>query len=58
MDDLGLNVPYKLALLPRNFQEVANKDELLYAASAATVKKLWKSSELPYTLIEKDGERI
>lgn len=56
--NLGLEVPEKLSLLPRNFQEALKKEDLIQESSAATVRKLFAKTDLPFTPIEKSGERI
>ena len=55
---LGLNEPTDLALLPRNFESAASKEELLNESAALTIRKLWRQAGLKETPLDKAGERI
>ena len=55
---LGCNVPTGIALLPRNFDTVANKDELMHESSAPTVRQLWRQVGVIETRLEDEGERF
>lgn len=55
---LGFNAPERLALLPRNFDSAASKNELLNEGAALTIRKLWRQAGLKETPLEKGDERI
>ena len=55
---LGLELPTKLALLPRHFDDAGSKGELFNESSAVTVRKLWKQAGLELTPLEKPGENL
>ena len=56
--DLGCRVPTGLAILPRNFESAAGKDELLHESEAPTVRILWRRAGLVEMPIEAEGERF
>lgn len=56
--DLGCRVPTGLAILPRNFESAASKDELLHESEAPTVRILWRRDGVEETPIEAEGERF
>jgi hypothetical protein len=55
---LGCRVPTGLALLPRNFESAASRDELLHESDVPTVRILWRRAGLQETPIEPEGERF
>lgn len=55
---LGCNVPTGIALLPRNFDTAAKKDELMHENSAPTVRTLWRQAGIVETRLEAEGERF
>ena len=56
--DLDCRVPTGLAILPRNFESAAAKDELLHESEAPTVRVLWRRVGVVETPIEPEGERF
>jgi hypothetical protein len=56
--ELGCRVPTGLAILPRNFESAASKDQLLHESEAPTVRILWRRAGLEETPIEPEGERF
>ena len=56
--ELGCNVPTGLAILPRNFETAKSKDDLVYQADVATIRKLWRDAEVEETKIEKEGDEF
>ncbi|MCI0485918.1 MAG: hypothetical protein L0229_04880 [Blastocatellia bacterium] len=56
--ELGCNVPTGIALLPRNFDTVASKDDLIHESSVADIRILWRQAELNETRIEKEGDKL
>lgn len=55
---LDCDVPTKLAILPRNFETAATKDELVHESEAPTVRVLWRNAGLEETPIERDAEKF
>jgi hypothetical protein len=56
--DLGCNTPTGIALLPRNFESAASKDELLHESSAPTVRVLFRTNGIYETPLEREGEKF
>lgn len=55
---LGCNVPSGMALLPRNFETVNSKKELLHESTAPTVRVLLRNSGIQETRLEPRGQRF
>jgi hypothetical protein len=55
--ELGCNIPTELALLPRNFEVVKSRDELIHEGSVPTIRVLWRQAGISETKIEKEGDR-
>lgn len=56
--DLGCNEPTGLCILPRNFDTVKSKEELIHESSTPTVRVLWKQAGIQEAKIEREGERF
>ncbi|OGP51461.1 MAG: hypothetical protein A2Y79_08065 [Deltaproteobacteria bacterium RBG_13_43_22] len=57
-EDLNLNRPEGLALLPRNFDTAAMRDELLHESAVQTVRLLFRENEIPERRVEPEGCKI
>lgn len=55
---LGLNKPEGLALLPRNFDTVTERGELLHESSIQTVRILFRESDILESRVEPEGHKI
>ena len=42
--ELGCNIPTSIALLPRNFEISASKEELIHESTTPTVRVLWRKT--------------
>jgi hypothetical protein len=58
MAELGCVMPRSVALLPENFSTAPSRGELLHRSEAATVRTLFRNSEVPVDDILPAGERI
>lgn len=56
--EFGCNIPSGLAFLPRNFETVTSKDELIHESTTLTLRVLWRQSEIPETKIERESDRF
>lgn len=54
---LECNIPTSFALLPRNFEKVASKNELVHEGTVPTIRKLLKQNNISETTLEKNGEK-
>jgi hypothetical protein len=56
--ELGCNIPTSIAILPRNFDSVKSKDELIHEDTAPTVRVLWRQNNIVETPLEYPGEKF
>lgn len=56
--ELGLNIPTGLAVLPRNFEDVTSAIDLLHEREVQTVRSLFRQNNVPETKLEKDNQKI
>jgi hypothetical protein len=57
-EELGLNVPTGLAILPNNFDTATSADELIHEGTTPTIRSLWRQSGVIETRLEKDGSKL
>ena len=57
-EELNLSKPEGLALLPRNFDTAAMRDQLLHESSVQTVRILFRENAILETRIEPEGYKI
>ena len=57
-EELGLNVPTGLAILPNNFDIATSADELIHEGTAPTIRSLWRQSGVIETRLERDGNKL
>ena len=57
-EQLGLNKPDGLALLPRNFDTVTELKELLHESAVQTVRILFRENDIPENRVEPKGHKI
>jgi hypothetical protein len=55
---LGLNLPNKITILPRNYYDAKNKEDLLYDSSVETIRKLFRQHNIEESRLESKGEII
>lgn len=58
LSERGFLVPTQLALLPSNLETAKQSDELFFASSAATIRKLLKQSGIVETPIESPTKKL
>lgn len=56
--DLRLQVPVGLALLPRNFADAPDRNDLVHESAVPTVRVLWREAGVEETRVELEGHRI
>jgi hypothetical protein len=56
--ELGLDSPSGLALLPRNFETAEKRADLVYESSVADIRALWRTEHVVETRIDTEGEPI
>ena len=56
--DLNCNSPTKFCVLPRNFADVTNKDELLHEENTTTIIKILKKEGIEITPLEKETDKF
>jgi len=57
-EELGLNKPENLALLPRNFDTAAALDELLHESAIQTVRVLFRENNISESRMEPEDQKI
>lgn len=57
-EELGLNVPTGLAILPNNFDTAISADELIHEGTTPTIRSLWRQSGVIETRLEKGGSKL
>lgn len=55
---LGCNIPTRIALLPRNFEDAGSREDLLHESSAPTVRILLRQAGISETPLELEGEKF
>ena len=56
--ELGCNIPTSIALLPRNFEISASKEELIHESTTPTVRVLWRQNGITETPLEQPEEKF
>lgn len=56
--ELGLNAPTGLAILPRNFEEAVSVNDLLHQSEVKTIRSLFRQNNIPETKLEKNNQKI
>lgn len=57
-EELGLNVPTDLAILPINFATATTSHDLIHESTAPTIRSLWRQAGVTETRLEKEGDKL
>lgn len=57
-NDLGLNAPTGISILPRYFSSAEKKEDLVYEVSSLDIRTLWKKEGVEEDRLDSDGDSI
>ena len=57
LNELGCSYPEDIAILPENFETATSATDLRHLSEASTIKKLFRSNNIPYSEIKQENEK-